>query len=234
MQIRDYLIANLVIANGLRSSNILNLRLRDFGEGKSIEEYPGHKIITNDIYKTSSIYGEKFIVMSQQLYEYFQFYVQYLWKIVTNVKSLRDFLTASGQCKMTQTNVTSSITTALKATYVLSPIEYQSVSCARILCAIGTFPYNAGGFDMAFFARNFMKNKEETTGRHYTLLSNQRHAVSIAMKLHDTFTGPDGVDILVDSTTVDSVSEMLHESTEFIKKKRCWRCFENQSRYFKV
>ena len=197
MQIRDYLIANLVIANGLRSSNIFNLRLRDFGEGKSIEEYPGHKIITNDIYKTSSIYGEKFIVMSQQLYEHFQFYVQYLWKIVTNVKSLRDFLTASGQCKMTQTNVTSSVTTTLKAAYVLSPIEYQSVSCARILCAIGTFPYNAGGFDMVFFARNFMKNKEETTGRHYTLLSNQRHTVSIAMKLYDTFTGPDGVDILL-------------------------------------
>ena len=121
---------------------------------------------------------------------------------------------------MTQANVTSSITTTLKAAYVLSPIEYQSVLCARILCAIGTFPYNAGGFDMAFFERNFMKNKEETTGRHYSLLSNQRHAVSIAMKLYDTFTGPDGVDILVDSTTVDSVSEMLHESTEFVKKEK--------------
>ena len=91
MQIRDYLIANLVIANGLRSSNILNLRLRDFEECKSIEEYPGHKIITNDIYKTSSIYGEKFIVISQQLYEYCQFYIQHLRKIVTNVKSSRVF-----------------------------------------------------------------------------------------------------------------------------------------------
>ena len=64
MKIRDYLIANLVIANGLRSSNILNLRLRDFEECKSIEEYPGHKIITNDFHKTSSTYGEKFIAIS--------------------------------------------------------------------------------------------------------------------------------------------------------------------------
>ena len=139
LQIRDYLIANLVIANGLRSSNILNLRLRDFEECKSIEEYPGHKIITNDIYKTSSIYGEKFIVMSQQLYEHCQFYIQHLRKIVTNVKSSRVFLAASGQRKMTQTNVTSSITATFKAAYVLSTTEYQRVSCTRIRCAIATF-----------------------------------------------------------------------------------------------
>ena len=47
-----------------------------------------------------------------------------------------------------------------------------------------------------------MKNKEETTARH-NLLSNQRHAVSIAMKLYDIFTGSNGVEFLVDSTTVD-------------------------------
>ena len=73
---------------------------------------------------------------------------------------------------------------------------------------------------MAFFARHFMKSKEETTSWHYNLLSNQRHAVSIAMKLYDTFTGPDGVDFSVDSTTVDSVSEMLQKSTEFVKKEK--------------
>ena len=102
----------------------------------------------------------------------------------------------------------------------MSPAEYQRVSCTRIRCAIATFACNEGGFDMAFFARNFMKNKEETTARHYNLLSNQRHAVSIAMKLYDTFTGPDGVDFSVDSTTVDSVSEMLQKSTEFVKKEK--------------
>ena len=42
MQIRDYLIANLVIPHGLRSSNIFNLQRRHFEECKSIEEYPGH------------------------------------------------------------------------------------------------------------------------------------------------------------------------------------------------
>ena len=63
MQIRDYIVANWAILDGLCSSIILNLRLRDFEECKSIEEYPGHKVITNHVfYKTSSIYGDKFIV----------------------------------------------------------------------------------------------------------------------------------------------------------------------------
>ena len=139
MQITDYLIANLAIANGLHSSNILNLRLRYFELCKSIEEYPGHKIITNDIYKTSSIYCEKFIGISQQLYEHCEFYIQPLRKIVTNVKFSRVFLDASGQRKMTQTNVASSITVTFKAAYVLSTTEYQRVSCTRIRCAIATF-----------------------------------------------------------------------------------------------
>ena len=139
MQIRDYLIANLAIANGLRSSNILNLRLRDFELCKSIEEYAGHKIITNDIYKTSSIYCEKFIVISQHLYEHCKFYIQPLRKIATNVKSSRAFLAASGQRKKTQTNIASSITSTFKAAYILSTTEYQRVSCTRIRCAIATF-----------------------------------------------------------------------------------------------
>ena len=50
-----------------------------------------------------------------------------------------------------------------------------------------------------------------------------------------TLTGPDGVDFLVDSTTVDSVSEMLQKSTEFVKKgKGVDVASKNQSRYFKV
>ena len=40
------------------------------------------------------------------------------------------------------------------------------------------------------------------------------------MKLYDTFTGPDGVDFSVDSTTNDSASEMLQKSTEFVKKEK--------------
>lgn len=52
IQILDYLITSLVIINGLRSSNIINLRLRDFEKCRSIEGYEGHKIVSNDHYKT--------------------------------------------------------------------------------------------------------------------------------------------------------------------------------------
>ena len=74
---------------------------------------------------------------------------------------------------------------------------------------------------MAFFARHFMKNKKETTARHYNLLSNQRHAVSIAMKLYDTITGPDGVDFSVDSTTVDQCPKCSISQQNLSKRKRC-------------
>ena len=81
---------------------------------------------------------------------------------------------------------------------------------------------------MAFFARHFMKNKEETTSRHYNLLSNQRHAVSIAMKHYDTFTGPDGVDFLVDIRNAQEVNRICQ------KGKGIDVASKNQSRYFKV
>ena len=48
-------------------------------------------IITNNINKVSCIYSKKIIVISQQLYERSQLYIQHLLKIVTNVKSLRVF-----------------------------------------------------------------------------------------------------------------------------------------------
>ena len=132
MQIIDYIIANWAIADGLCSSIILNLRLRDFEEWKSIEEYPGHKVITNDVYKTSSIYRDKFILTAA---EHCEFYIQHLLKIATNVKSLRVSLAASSQSKLMQTNVTSSITSIFKTAYVFSPNEgtvWYGIFCEKI------------------------------------------------------------------------------------------------------
>lgn len=56
-QFRDYLVASLCINNDLRPSNIIALCLKDFAEAKDLSNYPGHKIITNKKYKTSTIYG---------------------------------------------------------------------------------------------------------------------------------------------------------------------------------
>lgn len=75
---RDYLITSLVIGNGLRASNVIQLHLKDFKEYKVVKDYAGYKVITNDKYKTSTIYGEKFIVVSDALFEHYSFYIHHL------------------------------------------------------------------------------------------------------------------------------------------------------------
>ena len=111
IQFRVYLITVLVIGNGLRASNVIELRVRDFSENKVVPGYEGHKVLTNDVYKTSTIYGEKFIVSADTLYDHYCFYMIYLRNKISDSKSNKVFLAASGlRNKMTQTNVSASLT----------------------------------------------------------------------------------------------------------------------------
>ena len=178
-----------MIGNGLRSSNVLELRISDFKEFTTVDDYPGHKIIVNDTYKTSTIYGEKFIVVPDQLFEHFEFYEKNLRQLISSKKTKKAFIVNGDNPNMTQTNVAASLTSIFKKAKVLAKEEYQQVSCTRIRCGLATFACNDGGFDTAFVANHFMKNREETTARHYNLLANRRHALNIAMKLYDTFNG---------------------------------------------
>ena len=110
IQFRDYLISSLVIGNGLRASNIMELRMKDFEEYKIVKGYEGHKVIINDKYKTSTIYGEKFIVIPNALFHHYLFYIKYLRGYISDTTSNEVFLAASGQKKMSQSNVTTSLT----------------------------------------------------------------------------------------------------------------------------
>ena len=75
LNFRNYLITSLVIGNGLRASNIIELRLKDFYDAETVQGYEGHKVITNSKYKTSTIYGEKFIVIPLTLFDHYLFYI---------------------------------------------------------------------------------------------------------------------------------------------------------------
>ena len=46
---------------------------------------------------------------------------------------------------------------------------------------------HGGGIDSGFFAKHFMKNKEETTNIHYNIYTNHREALKLAMMIGDTF-----------------------------------------------
>ena len=76
--IRDCLITNICIMNGLRSSNIIELRVTDIHDAEIADEYPGYMTFTNSKYKTSTIYGEKVTVLPKRLFNHLQYYVNEL------------------------------------------------------------------------------------------------------------------------------------------------------------
>ena len=194
---RNYLITSLVIGNGLRASNIIQLKLSDFERSTKAPEYAGHNIIVNDNYKTSTIYGEKFIVVPDELLDHFFFYVKNLRSLIYSGTAKKAFVTSGDGKQMSQTNVASSLTAAFKKANVFNSGEYQRVSCTRIRCGLATFACNEGGMETAYVANHFMKNKEETTALHYNLHANRRHALHIAMKLYDSFNMPDGEKVVL-------------------------------------
>lgn len=132
IQFRDYIITRLTIANGLRASNIIELKVNDFENAKVVQGYEGHKVISNSSYKTSTIYGEKFIVISDILFDHCLFYINHLrCKINSNNKSTRMFLAASSSAQMTQTNVSCSVTASFSLAKVFAKDEYTRVCCTR-------------------------------------------------------------------------------------------------------
>ena len=173
IQFRDHLITTLVIQNGLRPSNITDITVKDIEEATVVQGYEGHKVVTNSNYKTSTIYGEKFIVISDKTFEEIEFYIKELREKINSNKSAKLFLPNSSKKRMSSSNVSSSLSTAFKRAKVLTPQEKQRVCCTSIRCGIATYACNEGGMEMSFFAKHFMKNREETTGLHYNLLSNR-------------------------------------------------------------
>ena len=166
-----------------------------------------------------TIYGEKFIVISNSFYNQYKFHVSHFHPKFSNGSSQRVFLPASDAVQLSQTNVSSSLTASFKSAGVLKQSDYQRVSCTRIRYALATFACNDLGFETGFFANHFMKNKEETTSLHYNLLSNRRHALSIAIKLYDSFCGIGGQEVKVNKQEADILVKDINISARNVSKK---------------
>ena len=57
--ISETVITRLIINNGLRASNIIELTLKDVKEASAVTGYEGHRVLTNQKYKTLTLYAEK-------------------------------------------------------------------------------------------------------------------------------------------------------------------------------
>ena len=58
--------------NGLRSSNIIELRASDIHDAEIAVEYPRNMTFTNSKYKRPTIYQEKVIVLPKRLFNHLQ------------------------------------------------------------------------------------------------------------------------------------------------------------------
>ena len=185
-QVRDYVITDLCVMNGLRASNIIELRVSDIKEAHTSDEYPGYMVFTNSLYKTSTIYGEKVIVLPKDVFKHVQFYVETA-RPVLNPLSEDHLFVSSDADVISHGAIGSALTSSFKNAHVFNKTEYHRVSPTRIRCACATFGCREEGIDSGFFAKHFMKNKEDTTNIHYNLYSNHREALKLAMMMGNTF-----------------------------------------------
>lgn len=98
---------------------------------------------------------------------------------------MRLFVSTSDIPKLTQSNVSASLTSSFAKAGVFKKGDYKRVSCTRIRVACATFACNEGGIDMGYLAKHFMKNREQTTAMHYNMYANHRDAICLASLLGD-------------------------------------------------
>ena len=92
--------------NGLRASNVIELRVKDALNAVTNKEYPGQKIIENEKYKTSSIYGEKLVAIPDALYQQLLLHIEHCRPMLLNIKkSTRMFVCNENKPTLSQSNV---------------------------------------------------------------------------------------------------------------------------------
>ncbi|XP_065656600.1 uncharacterized protein LOC136081998 [Hydra vulgaris] len=216
-QVRDYLIANICIMNGLRASNIIELRTQDVFDATTNPEYPGYKVFVNSTYKTSTIYGEKVIALPLDIFKHLEFYIQELLPILNPSEASFLFISFDAE-KMTHGAIGSALTSTFRQALVFGATEYPRVCPTRIRCSCATFGCKSEGIDSGYFAKHFMKNKEDTTQIHYNLFSNHREALKLAMMVGNTFEVGDFKKVL-EKNEIEDLTNSIYAGEKNIPSK---------------
>ena len=217
VQFRDYLITNSCIMNGCRASNIIELRVTDVLEATKNPEYSGFMSFVNSTYKTSTIYGEKLMVLPDNLFYHMQFYVRKLRPVISDTKSNYLFVVSDSDM-MSHGSIGSALTSSFANSGIFEEEDYTRVCPTRIRCACATFGCKLEGMDSGHFAKHFMKNKEVTTQIHYNLYANHREALKLAMQIGDTFE-VGGVVHSVGKTELENLTNAMLKSDEIVPTK---------------
>ena len=77
--VRNYLIFIYCATNALRSSNIMEMTLKDLEEAtKMPDDFPKGRVMKSNNYKTSFLYGVKAVCIAEEIYVYTLLYRDYL------------------------------------------------------------------------------------------------------------------------------------------------------------
>ena len=204
---RNYLMVNICIVNCLRASNLMNMIVHDFREAKRDNGIQGACRFYNSKYKTSLVYSEKVILVSDSLYDKMKMYITYVRPIITHDKfrsakllrsaTLRYIFTSSAEDteskelmnQMNHSLVSKCITQSFEKLWVfLKTKRYANVSPSRIHFLVITELIILGVGTLDNIAHSFAKHSKESCKKFYVKFSSNREAARLSWKSLQIFT----------------------------------------------
>ena len=179
-EIRDYLMTNLVVINGARASNIMNIETKHVLESTYDEEYEAY-VFKSTKYKTSLVYGAKIMVLPRDLYNSLKTFIE---KVHPVLSGKSDYLFTSSRTKDKMDH--SMLSNALSTSFRLAGIN-ERISCSRLRCAVVTDLVGISGEDCDAVAQHFMKHRPSTSRKFYINRWATIESMRIAMKCHSRF-----------------------------------------------
>ena len=86
IELRNYILVMMSLANAVRASNIMNITIYDFQKARQDKEILKCKVIESKNYKTSLLYGTKVIACSEDLYRRMTLYIEHARPLMVDDK----------------------------------------------------------------------------------------------------------------------------------------------------
>ena len=191
---RNYLMVMLALANGLRTSNLMNMTVQHVNDATGHDVLPNVKIIKSRDYKTVMLYGEKWIVTANDMFQQLRTYIDFCSKIVNGIEvdicasQKYVFQSTKSIGRMKHSSLTKAVTSSFRnAGVVMESSDEQRVSCSRLRASIATDLAGTGEEDIKTFANAFMKHRPDVCQKNYVRHWSQREGLRISMKCMDHF-----------------------------------------------
>ena len=184
--IRDHIMFLLTLTSGLRSSNLMELTIKDLIAVTDDEHIVDHKLMANEKYKTSYVYGTKYISLCPTKYTMLKIYETILRPLLIedglqNNQETRNprkrFLFVSQDALPERAMKQSVISKCVKRALLrglddneISKQQANMVSPSLIRASVATMLHRAGKIDnLEHFCNSFMKHNPKTGLKHYIL-----------------------------------------------------------------